>query len=124
MKTLFLIIILIFIIGCENNQVVEPIVPQTIEKIKPRASFSYLQEFHSIEIFWQLEENNSILIKVINENLFNISNEYFITVTFENYQMTYYIGKPTQSIFIVPYVGNQNILEIKLFAIITQVGRY
>lgn len=120
-----LIIILLFSImffGCEK--ISDPITTQEVKLNKNSITnnniLPYLQEFKIVNSVWNVEGSN-IEMKIQNQNLFNITRDYFAIISYENYQLMVYIDKPNKIDFIIPYLGNDQVQNVTLFAIINYI---
>lgn len=127
MKKLFLLFVAVIIIaGCDRP---EEITAVEVAEIKPMEKnsqyyekYPYLQEFHLVDCRWQVVADDNILVKVVNQNLFNLTTEFFAILTYQQGStIMIYLNKPASPLFILPYFGNADLQAVKLYAIITHI---
>jgi len=123
MKTVLSILtIIILLVACDNisdSNSFDKInhMSKTSNSVAP---FPYLQIFNEIECSWNVDSTN-ISVCIDKPNIINHSNNYMALIEYSYGNLILYIGDVTKRCFTIPYYGDNNIDNIKLFAIIIHI---
>lgn len=135
MKKLFLLVLfsMLIVVSCSDTNSTESIVAPTddvvMQKEKPEISvntagkYPFMQRFLNVSVIWQLEANDSLYIKIPNYITYTITDEYFLTLTYNTYNIMLYINKPNKAYFIIPYYGTSDLIDVKLMAVFTHIDK-
>lgn len=107
-------------ISCENFEKVNQVEDVTLninKTLSIKETYQYLQEFDNVECNYEVVEDY-INVSLVNAEIIYHSHDYFTLIRYANYDKFIYLGTLSDSKFVIPYYGNEDIIDVKLFAII------
>lgn len=121
MKILISILFAVAIVinGCGLQDLEEPTSPVQMQKTSNDRNgiLPYMQELEIVGCNWQVE-GTDIEVEILNQNLFNITDDYFAVIEYGTNSLMIYLNKPVKPSFTIPYLGTNTIQSVRLFAII------